>query len=177
MCGLADLFCLCGLRFLSSPQARLCHPFAHTERESACRSPPGGPVGRPCGCERILDGPLTADLPADFHQFLAELLQTAKLRNLLPGSKHGRITGQGFGYRLAVEFTGDAQVRTVAGFIGPSTMTTGFATATDGADDRAVAHVMKTGDGSQQSAATCFRTVQRVGYPEKECAALAPLHA
>jgi hypothetical protein len=68
--------------------------------------------------ERILNWPLTTDLSADFHQFFAQFLETAKLRDLLLRFTHCRVTGQRLGYRFAVEFISDAQVRTWPGSFG-----------------------------------------------------------
>src|SRR5665213_198121 len=84
-------------------------------RGSAVKLFPARPRSGWCGpffflqCERFLDRALTADLPADFHQFVTEFLKTAKLGDLLLGFSYGSVTGQGFRYRLAVEFISDAE--------------------------------------------------------------------
>src|SRR5882724_1880573 len=117
-------------------------------------------------CERILDRALTADLPADFHQFQTELLKTAKLGDFLLGFSYCSIAGQGFRYRLAVEFISNSEARTVAGVIGLSAMTSGFSTTSDRAHNGAGAHVVKAGDGRQQSVAMSFQVAQRIGHVE-----------
>ncbi len=115
-------------------------------------------------CERILDRPPAADLSADLDQFLAELLKTAKLGDFLLGFSHGSITGQGFRNRFAVKLISDAEARTVTGVIGLSAMTGGLSTTSDRANDGSGAHVVKTGNGLQQSATTSFQVAQRVGH-------------
>src|ERR1035441_8682924 len=112
----------------------------------------------------FLNGTQAADLLADIHQIAAQLLVVAELGDFLLGLAHCRRGWQRFGEGLAAPLVGKAQVRSMAGVLGPRTVAVGFPTAPHGTDDRTRAHIVEVGHRAEQFRAAGFEGRKRVGH-------------
>jgi hypothetical protein len=77
----------------------------------------------------LLHRPESADLVIDGDQFGTEVLKPMELFNLPLGLAKSSRRGKALGHSLALDLSGETELRSMAGVLGDSTMTGGLATA------------------------------------------------
>jgi hypothetical protein len=98
----------------------------------------------------------SADPLIDIHQLGTQLLQALVFVDL--GLRFVKSGGgsEGFGYRLAVDFASEAELRIVPGIVWFGTVASGFSAATDHGGNRAWAQIAQTADLVQDLRALGF---------------------